>query len=49
MIFECGELVLKLSIQAKSLEAVIWNWYKKSLKDLKFLREHLWNFTKNVQ
>ena len=38
---------LKLSIQAQTLEAVIQNWSKKShFKDLKFVREHPWSFTK---
>ena len=40
---------LKLSIEAQTLKAVIQNLFKKScLKDLKFLKEHPWNFTKNV-
>ena len=40
---------LKLSSQGQTLKAVIQNWFKKScFKDLEFLTENLWNFTKNV-
>ena len=38
---------LKLSIEVQTLKAVMQNKFKKNyFKDLKFLTQHLWNFTK---
>ena len=40
---------LKLSIQVQTLKTVIQNYFKKiCLINLKFLREHSWNFAKNA-
>ena len=50
--FWCGSVkiwYLKLFFRAQSLEAVIYNQFKKSnFKDLKFLKEYPQNFPENV-